>query len=65
MSRRLVVDTPTDLTKLTVHELHDYRLELRHSLRWPGGDGVWSEEDRLAYENTIKEIKEILGPDQD
>jgi hypothetical protein len=57
------VNPETDLTTLTRQQLHDYRLELRHALTWPGGEGVNSEADKAAYEEQIEKIKVLLGED--
>jgi hypothetical protein len=53
----------TDLSTLSRHELHVYRLELRQALLEPGGEGVYSEASRALYWNKIQAIKELLGDD--
>jgi hypothetical protein len=58
-----MADLTTDLSTLSRHQLHDYRLELTHALLHPEGEGVYSEESRDLYISKIKQIKAILGDD--
>jgi len=56
-----------DLNALTRHQLHDYRLELRHTLRNAGIEfdilGDQYNANVKAYRQRIDDIKAILGYD--